>query len=41
MKIHLKKYINPVVFIELKFMLKYMYKLKIICFNWLPLKHML
>ena len=37
----LKKYINPVVFIDLKYMLKYMYKLKVICFNCLPLKYML
>ena len=36
-----KEYINPVVFIDLNYELKYMFKLKIICFNWLPLKYML
>ena len=36
-----KEYINPVVFIDSKYMLRYMYKLKIICFNWLPLQCML
>ena len=35
----LNKYTNPALFIKLKYMLKYTYKLKIICFNWLTLKY--
>ena len=34
----LKEYINPVVFVNLKYMPYYK---KFNCFNWLPLKHML
>ena len=34
-----KEYINPEVVVDLTYMLKYMYKPKIICFKCLPLKY--